>query len=805
MLSLLAYDSKAALRDSLQSRGEGAWIFVTPFPAKADALRTAWQERPQTEVLTISRFTQDLFETRWGKDPQVQPLRKSHLLLKLNAFKNSHPIYKNIDYGTFKTTYQVFSDLRSFTDAPELPDELLAPFDESVQELVKLFHAATQALGLRDEHAAIFDLTAELRAPEGLELPGRPLLIFEGFTFLTPAQLSFFEALAIRHDVIVPIPKTVLERSHAWDWPQVLKLAAHETLVAEAAVRPERSWQAVSYPASNLGAVLRAWRTPRFGSVQIVLGTKTPSPGALQEIPFADVFTKRDVDVTAEARSALFQAWEERLVREPRALPGSALLGWCQEEKKRALSLKSLEGMRSFKAATLVEEAIAGVPGCLDLQPLNLFLLRLVGEVVALNAPRNSQIPLLKEEATVRLLGLRDVDSVHAELPLALCIDSSLGPIKSDHRPYSPELEKELAKLGPVKRPELDFLFLQAELSELLEHSQLTLFIEEGLLKHDLAWKQVFEGRKLEAYPLPLDRSARPAPDYRFFAPAPGKAPDPERVSASRLQDFLDCPRLYHAKRIEKLVPDVKPVSEIDARSLGDLEHKLIQLAWGKGKSWWSRPENLEAEIPRILREIGHPLALGPVQSAAMISEVSLYARNGLSGLEAMEKAWPGTKFEFERPLMAPGVQGSIDCLGSGGGTTVVIDFKRSKGTNPTFKKWPEFEKVQLWFYLNALKREGALSENIVVGYFFFKDFEESWLAATPDVDLVRLAQDFRGKLYAWEEAGSALTEYQAFESNLRERLAEEVKFLPLPLKDEVCGTCGLRPLCPRAPEMEEA
>lgn len=807
MLSILSYSTKSALHDALTNSGgvDNAWKIIAPFPAKADALRAVWQSRSHTEVLTISRFTQDLFESKWGKGTTEAPWRKSRLLLLLNAFKNIHPVYKDVDFGTFKTAYQVYSDLRSYTDSPELPDELLASFDVSVQDLVRLFHLGTQRAGVRDEHAAVFDLIAELRGSEGLIVDGNPVLIFEGFTFITPAQLSFLEALAIRHEVIVPLPKSVMEQSHPLDWPQALKLSAHKVVETVESYKVASQLAAQFYPAGALGPVLRSWRLPILNSVQIVLGTKTPSPGSLQEIPFADTFTKRDVDVTSEARDLLWQSWEKKLSQTKRTLKGEVLLDWCQEEKQNCLAEKNMSAMRLYKVVTMVEEAIGEVENCLAQQDLNGFLLRLLKEVVSLNTPRNSLIPLLKEKSTVQVLSLRDVDSLSHSKPVALCLDSSFGPIKSDHRPYSPEMEKELAKLGPVKRPELDFLFLKAELTELL-NQPLTLFIEDGLLKHDLAWKQVFEKYQLDIHHWQSTTLIQNKPDYSFFAVKTDLAVPAKTISATRLQDFLDCPRQYYAKRVEKIIPQVSTQLQVDAMAIGDMEHKLVKIAWERGHTWWSDFGNLEREVEVLLEASQIKHNLNAVQKAAVIAEVSLYASNGLRQLLQVSTALPGTRFQFEVSLNAKGRTGSIDCLGVGGGATVLIDFKRSQGTNPGINQWGEFSKIQLWFYLNALRLEEALGSEVVVGYFFFKDPEDSWLASNSEDLWNRLANTMGNSAKKYPELFENFNLYQDFEQNALHRLSNEQEFLPNPLTSKVCDYCDLHAICPKSSaEREEA
>jgi RecB family exonuclease len=801
MLTMVTYATKTGLRRFLGERlGSHVVKVVAPFPGKADALREAWSFLTGVSVDTVARFNEDLWQTVAGADAGDPPWRKSRLLLQLNAFKNLHPNLRGVDYGTFKTAYQAFSDVRAYVDTPEIPDELLTAFPPEVADLVQLFHAGTRLAGVRDEHSATFELTARLR---GTGVPALPFtdVVFEGFTFLTPAQLSLVEALAIRHRVWIPLPRNVWEHGHEWDWPRFLGGDRDVVDTDEPRVGAPRL-KVRLHPAGSLVPAMRAWRAETPGPVQILLGAKRADAGAWQEVPFADMPVKVPVDILAEPRDALFRILEEEVAVRGTKRPAGALLATLAEVRGRAVAARDMGAMRLFQAAALVEEALAAVPGCLEGQALNGFWLQLLREVTELDAPRNHRIALLPGDAGVTGFSLRDLDGVRTDRPVAFCVDGGYGSVKSDHRPHAPEMERALAKLGPIRRPELDFLFLRAELDELLRHPHLTVLLEDGLVKHDLSWKQVFSGVEYEAWPAATPPPRVRVPDYGFFRTPEHDLPTIDRVSASRLQDFLDCPRRYHAKRIEKLLPDVEAVAEMDVMAMGSLEHALVALAWPRGPRWWRDPANLRDEAARLLAELGRTLT--PVTHAAALAEVALYAANGLESLHRVETALPGTVFRFEVPLSAPGRTGSIDCLGTGGGTVVLIDFKRSKGQNPAFPKWTDFGKVQLWFYLRALAAEGIPIDDVVAGYFFFKDPEESWLAfSRPDAH--PLAEAELGPLcHAFPDFGAELTRYGAFEDEALARFTAERAFLPAPRVPEVCAYCGLRPLCPGAVEGEE-
>jgi hypothetical protein len=802
MLTLLTYRTKQDLQQQLITRlGGQAAKFVTPFPAKADALRLSWAHRSQTDVLTLSKFLKDLFAALPEKMPP--PLRKSRLLLQLNSFRHLLPQLQQVDFGTFKTSYQVFSDLRAYTDAPEFPDELLASFDETVALMAQLFHQGCQRAGILDEHAGVFELTARLRASEGLELPGKPVVVFDGFTFMTPAQLSFIEALAIRHQVIVPLPELVYEHGHPLDWPKALELAASEIKRTEAPQATAAQLQVSFYPSGMMVEALRQWRSQRSGEVQLILGAKNPTEIHLQQIPFSDAFQKTPVDITAEARDVVFAKWEKQL--NGREWPGKTLIDWINADKRELTTSKDLARMRELAVIVLVEKAIQDVPNCLEAQPLNLFFLSLLREVIALDAPRSSMISLMPDAPRLHIFNLKNFHGVKESLPTAICLDGSLGAIKSDHRPFSPEMEKTLAKLGPVRRPELEFLFLQAELSELWPHPQLEILVEDGLLKHDLGWKRLFEALKYEKKPMELLQATHEV-SYEFFMPSAGAIAVPDRLSATRLQDFIDCPRKYHADRVEKLIPRIESSLELEPMTLGTIEHTLVEECWQKGKEHWRRPGQLEADALKLVMERDVLSRLSPALRAAAVSEAAICARNGLERLALLAQAIPGIKFQFEVELTAPGRTGFIDCLGIADDILVLLDFKRSKGANPALGGWEEgYPKIQLWFYLAALRQQGLLrpETRLAVGYLFFKDLDKSWLAAHPTLASAIGAQ-VEGWANEWSDNEAALDRYTSFETQVIEQLRSEKIFAPAPRDIKNCRNCALRALCPLGGEEKE-
>ncbi len=802
MLTLLTYASKQALIDQLARSPGPAEVWVTPHPIAADALRLHPALGGAAEVVTFANFRDSLFE---GLGLSGEVLRKSRMLLQLNAYRLLLPSARGLRYAEFKSAYQIFSDLRAYVDAPEIPDELLRHFDPDLAVLVQLLHQACKRQGILDEHSVVFELTHQLRTP-GREPPVQKNLVFDGFTFFTPAQLGLLEALALRANVTVPLPRVVFQEAGDFDWPKTLAAVADRVAHVDAGEEPAPKLQLRAYPKNHLAQALRSWRAEACpaGPGQIILATRGLEELVLQALPFTDHATRRPVDVLLEARANFVRALKLHVEAASAPRPYAELLAWLAGRRQDLEQSFTLARARDLAVVRQAQELVRECEALLAHQPVDLFLVELLAEVLAMDAPRNYQVGLHQDEAPLRVLSLKELASLEKSRPVALCVDGAFGQLRSSSRPFSVDLERDLSRLGPVRRPELEFAFLRSALGEVFQHSALQILIEEDLEKHDLGWRRILSSLALDRTKLELPPTGAPAPNTLLELPEQAHALP--HVSATRLQDYLDCPRLYHAKRIDEILPEWESTRELEAADLGIIEHELVAWGWREiGAGRWS-DEPLTREAQRRLRAQESFARLSPVQQRAALAEVVLYAKNGLDVLLALTQALPGLSFDFEVPLRSDGRRGSIDCLGTRGDQLLVLDFKRSKGSNPSFNKWrADFPKVQLWFYLAALREQGLIGErtSLGVGYLFFKNVESSWLACTPEL-AGELAATQGNLVKEWDSAGADLARYVAFEAQAIERLRGELRFAPRPRELSVCAFCALRPLCPSVGSSEE-
>ncbi len=793
MLKVIGYQHSAKLFERLQAEiGTESTLIVTANPLKADSLRLKWAQSEQIDVVTFSKFSSTLAEKLNPLETKVA-WRKSKLLLQLNAFKNLLPQGKKLSYSEFKAAYQIFSDLRAYVPTQDFPDEILAHFDEDIALVAQLFHQASRSLDILDEHTGTLYLAEELRKPEAMILDAG-VILFEGFSFLTPVQISLVEALSIRHKVLIPIPQTVIDQAHPFDWVRIIKDGCDEFLCDESNT-PESSELSLNlYPSGALLTVLKNRLQKTQDPVQLVLSCKRFDPIIEQGIPVELFQKKMAIDILLEERDKVFSALESAcLLKLKSALE---ILPVIDEMLLKHKKTPSLAGAKSVAVLKLIKNACTAIPNALDQQEMNEFFFHLLREVVALDSPRNNLISMSATEAVLDLINIKDTHLVENSKNVILCIDSQFGNIMNDSRAFSPKLEKELAKLGPVRRPELEFLYLESNLSELLSHSHLEILLEEGLLEHDVGWKKIFS-----KFHLKLTKSQQVSlslkADFSFFK-SELLPHETKYISASRLQDYLDCPKKYHASRVAKISPLVKQVTEVDVMNLGNIEHELIKIGWENGEDWWSDISNLEREAKRLLIHHFGFAHLSPISLAGAAHEASLYSLNGIMRLKLITSRLPDSKVEFALKLdRSQGRQGEIDCLVRSPRVELILDFKRSKGQNPSLNQFKiGFPKIQLWFYLNSIHIDE--SKEYGVGYLFLKDIEDSWILASSDTCTL-LEQDFPKRVDAWEDFQSQLKNYQLYEEEALTRWREEVDFSPMPSSKKVCSFCDLSSVCTKS------
>lgn len=771
-----------------QDTSQEELTIVTPNPGLADLVRNRFDSVGRiVNSVTISKFMKDELNALVSEDVLENYKGKSELILLLGAIWKK--IGKGDDYISFKRAFNLLTEFRSFSTSDHVLETVLENYDEELSSGVLWLHRFLNELELVDEHKSYFLLAERLR--EG-DLPpeyiAEKTIVFYGFDFMTASQVDMLKALALRADIIIPFYKEAYERTSNFDWINWFDEHNMETIDLVETNCEEFESSLYRFPKNYLGKQLLSLPICE-DKMDIVLGTKNISREQYQEIPFDNMKVKIPVDIFSEDHKKVSQLLEDLI------LEGPISTNEVREEIQKTIQQFIIDKEhRAIKSCFIYLKKINEWEQLSDENNvLNKFDFNILRESSVLDLPRVN-ITNLSTETQISLNSLSEIEGIKGK-KIAFALNSNHGSIKGVSANYSENVEKYLTSIGPIRRAELDTEVLKSKFSEFIEDNQVMFLIEEGLIEHDTSVSNLFSKINTSTLSQPIDiKNEKKYYDLKKISS------DLLRVSASKLQKYLECPRKYYHGYISKLNPSIKFDSELNVLELGQIEHKVIE-DYFKTKDELDE-EFLEKLIYSILREFLKDKQIEDINEYFI--EIKAYTQNAIIALANLKKQYQ-LKFQFELPfsedLNSLKYNGSIDLYAANDNLQMVIDFKRSNRVFTSFTSILKFEQVQLWFYYLRLKglKKIVDGKDIVIGYIDLSNIENS-MFFTNNKDVLNdiKKQTHFSKIKHIEEFEEKAQEYFEFEDGLIERLKCEKDFLPNPLKKDSCNFCAIKNICPR-------
>ncbi len=287
----------------------------------------------------------------------------------------------------------------------------------------------------------------------------------------------------------------------------------------------------------------------------------------------------------------------------------------------------------------------------------------------------------------------------------------------------------------------------------------------------------------------------------------------PAKLSVSSIEDYLDCPFIYTAKKIFHCDDSEYVDIEIGHQTGGRLRHRILERLLERPLDW------TESELEALVEEVSDELNVTKVSEGIWKSQrrrfVALARR-----FQEFEIKWrqefPETKtiareLEFEiyfdpvnlsistdssRGIL---IRGSIDRVDEdSAGRVVIIDYKARTESLSSWNKWIENANLQLGFYADVVASGlTSLGAREVVGAFYMglRDFERGKGFARADSDGV-LFNIGRKKFGLDGDQQSQLF------SEIRKTMASTIggmelgRFAPSPRDKEICPDCRWNQLC---------
>lgn len=790
MMQIVYFSRKSQFLTEMQGIS-GEKVYITPSPAKADGLRSLLTESSSTDVVTIAKFTSELVNHLWQGEERPEVKRKADLLLIFGILKNKY--LPDLGFEQFTQAYNLFSDLRSFTLNEDALSTVMEEQSPEVGKAVELFWRLLEATGYLDEHGAYQAISESLRSSE--EIEGlKKTYIFWGFQHLNGQQVDLLKALSIRYQVVIPFPLSLKEKLKKSDWISWLrdsKVTELDLPLIEQV--PKAQWLKINSReiALNLKYIIKP-------QDQIVLGVSKLSPLHMDIIPSREVYYKIPHQLIAPELLELRSEIKDSLKGKSAFKDLEFFVN--QKKQKIIFSLKKNDSsFKHLKALELYEDALKSIRELTDDEiHVDSFFLKLLNEVVVLNQPRSSYVPVASHELSIDLKDMSTLEDVKRDRRVILCVDDRFDEIQGLGQNYTEVIQKALSSLGPLKRSELELLFKQWEFNDLLSQADATVLMSESTLKHSLIWKRLFQDVSLEDRPSDFNHPERKISDQ---LKQNNNMSFKGSYSASKFQTFLDCPRKFYFSYVDKIFPRVSLKADLDSLLSGTISHKIIEVFHKTHASEDSLPEITKQVMKEYIQE--EKIVLSPDR---FLRHELVFNHRSLNGIQFLKKIdelmgqsvnW-SIEEDFSLNEHYP-LNGKIDCLGIHENTIFLLDFKSTKFGASSNSEVEELESLQLWAYALAASRKIANFEHksIVLGYIALDNPAESNLLFS-DKELYE-----KFKTAKITKQHNFKTPFPELFKNAQEKMLDvtiaiqnEKVFPAKPRKSDACNFCELNKVC---------
>lgn len=792
MLKILEIDKTQEMFNYLADKcDEIKPVFIAPNPQVADTVRSRFDALgKQVESITISKFIKNELNMLFSEEELEGSYKgKADLILLLGS------VWKKIgktQVSEFKRAFNLLTEFRSFTMSELVLETVLENYDDTLREGVLWLHGVLDQLDIIDEHRSYFLLSDRLR--EGSlppEYPEDRSIIFYGFDFMTGSQVDLLKSFSIRNDIYIPFYKNAVARAQSSDW--IKWLDEHNTEHIDLAVGSEKKNEldTITYPKNYLGKMLKTFCEHESSDFSIVLATKNLNQEELSEVPFHDYSTKIGVNLFEADFEEAFTVFEK--IYKADIDVNSVRVGLRNEIEQRAIRseyrlvkclLITLNKLNEWEALSDANNEVSD------------FDFAILKEATELDLPRLNRTALIQEVTDKSIYSLRDIEKIKNK-NVIMALNSNHGSIKGIGSNYSENVEKYLTSIGPIRRAELEVQIFKSKIAEFVDDNNVSFLVEDLLLEHDSSWSAVLEEYEFINKDIPLDFNKEAK-----YIPLEIEHKTVQKMSASRLQKYIECPKKYYYTVIEKKSPEVQFDDELNVLELGQLEHKVIEDYFNEndtlidGKLIELITENLNIFCDKKL--------IDAKNYRIYYIEVLSYTRKCIQSLYQLKESLDlNYQFEFAfRVGSEIKFNGSIDCLAEDkiGKTTIIIDFKRSNRVFTSFSSIMAFEQVQLWFYLQRMKELEKINfdGDLAIGYVDLSDFENSMFFINNKELGINLKKMGINKIKVLDNFETYLDEYKEFENTYLEKLCSDNNFNANPLNAKSCDYCPLSAICSR-------
>lgn len=698
-------------------------IILTPGPKEADNIRYLNQQfffQNRLDPITMSNFTNDMIDRLCRSDSYPKNF-KTKVYRKAEIFLNLAGVWESV-FGSekdelFYQAYRVVSELRGSTLDLNLISEALNLLSSDLKKAVSLMWAFIDEQGIVDEHRA-YKLIEENATRKHFEHDG---ILVVGFNHLSAVQVDMLNHISDYMDVIVTLPKGIMNNLTRFDWPMWLE--QDEALIKPQSIDDEDKKKLINTRQPHKAEV---FAQNRLGDVigesfsdNIILLKDEIEMADLLELPIVNYDARISNDIYSDRINSLYEE-----IRSEKCKTLDEYRLFIKFKIKESL-IKQSDDPSSFvdiKVAYLFHQVLNNLEkeyvGNITLTD---FILRVVKNVCLLNAPRSSIVSYTgQEENKCEVLSINDLKLKKLE-SVNLIIKRDFLPFGINFDASNRELVSFLSTIGPIKNASLNNrINLCWLLMSLDTGSENRILIEVGA--KDLG-PELLQFLNIEVEETILSTSEMKEIRKDSSRKYEGKI---NKYSATLIQTYLDCPKkfeevyYYQNKNFPKLKNDLL------ANALGTLEHEIIAHFYEHNTNNIS-----EDQIREISKEllskfvINQSICLTEIKFQTHLNELVINSLNGIKVVDQLKNHLPDYKFEFEFKISSEQFAGSIDLLIHNESDFFIFDFKRSQSGASSHSEMMRFESIQLPFYQMAIENSKKIPCK-GYGYIVLNNLNES-------------------------------------------------------------------------------
>lgn len=787
-IDLFENDQDARTLEYLHSLNYQKKELVCPNPRVADSLSVRHEK---IEIKTWSNFIHQRAQTYLKIDSE-KIYNKSKLFGFLaGVWKNIHG---PLDFQNFYRCFNLYTDLKSYSQSYELLNEFLSFYDEKTLQAIVYFWETAKQLEIYDEHDIYYLLADSFLSFEknlfNSEDQEKSGIIILGMNYMSSSQIQFLERYAQIKDIILPFNKEFYSSTSELHWPKWIQ-AEVRTIPSLRKRQKTKKVKFLSFNKDALNEILQPSFIPfsdkAFNILLLTLDEKIEN---YLDLSALNPEFKLNYNIFYNEGHELTELLENQM-----GLPISDII----ENIKNFLKLKGIHNPKILSVGLELLKILNDWKELSDKnKTLNLFDFLVLREILSLNLPRNSFLSTrMSDKSSLKIYTLNNIDEVlSSQSPVLVISQEKYRLPQKGGGDYPEGLLSVLASLGPVKTGDFEFKLHHSKIMNLFENeNEFILSYEEGSdeIRHFLNTLDLFSPESETEF-----IAQKNAPKEYQFKPDEIPLISQRPLGATAIGLYVSCPRKYYYHEILKFKSYFNLEDFMEGFEIGHLQHSFID--WFLKKNLVFDQEclgNLLNLVQNFFDEylLKSKKNISPLTKVVILDELTMAAQNGLKYIFELKKQLKIEKFFLEEEVYCEdlNVLGRVDCFFvTKDQEWGVIDFKRSKGGIPSYSSFLKIEDIQLHFYIQRLYKK-MKKLPLYMGYFSFLDPEDSLIISREKYE--NLPKSY---LIDSHDLEKKIEEYASWEKEIIGQMNEDVKFSDSPQNEGVCRYCSMRMICPK-------